>query len=90
MNPASFVFLDKTGATTSMVRSYGWGPKGERLVDAALEDDHLPRRTARHRRRRPARPRRPMTGEAFRANTAFLMPALSPGDLVVMDHRAAH
>src|SRR3546814_7807535 len=31
----SFVFLDETGATTNMVRRYGWGPKGERLVDAA-------------------------------------------------------
>ena len=35
MDPASFVFLDETGATTNMVRRYGWGPTGERLVDTA-------------------------------------------------------
>ena len=35
MDPAAFVFLDETGATTNMVRRYGCAPKGERLVDAA-------------------------------------------------------
>src|SRR5689334_6459873 len=30
----SLVFIDKTGASTSMVRHYGWHPRGERLVDA--------------------------------------------------------
>lgn len=35
MDPASFVFLDETGASTNMIRRYGWGPSGERLVDAA-------------------------------------------------------
>ena len=35
MDPASFVFLDETGALTNMARRYGWSPKGERLVDAA-------------------------------------------------------
>ncbi|MET4702081.1 putative transposase [Constrictibacter sp. MBR-5] len=35
MNPTSFLFHDETGATTNMVRRYGWGPKGERLVDVA-------------------------------------------------------
>jgi hypothetical protein len=35
MDPASFVFIDETGVTTNMVRRYGWGPKGDRLVDAA-------------------------------------------------------
>ena len=34
-DPELFVFLDETGASTNMVRRYGWGPKGERLVDDA-------------------------------------------------------
>ena len=35
MDPAAFVFIDETGASTNMVRRYGWSPCGERLVDAA-------------------------------------------------------
>ena len=35
MDPAAFVFIDETGASTRMVRHYGWGPRGERLIDAA-------------------------------------------------------
>ena len=35
MDADRFVFLDETGATTSMTRRYGWGERGERLVDAA-------------------------------------------------------
>jgi hypothetical protein len=35
MDPARFVFLDETAAATNMVRRYGWGPRRERLVDAA-------------------------------------------------------
>jgi len=26
------VFIDETGASTSMVRHYGWHPRGERLA----------------------------------------------------------
>lgn len=35
MDGAALVFLDETSTTTSMVRRYGWGTRGERLVDAA-------------------------------------------------------
>jgi hypothetical protein len=35
MGPASFVFLDEAGAATDMARRHGWGPEGQRLVDAA-------------------------------------------------------
>lgn len=35
MDPAAFVFIDETGASTKMVRHYGWGLRGERLVDVA-------------------------------------------------------
>jgi hypothetical protein len=34
MDPARFVFLDETGASTNMVRHYGRCARGERLVDA--------------------------------------------------------
>src|SRR3954469_23341219 len=35
MDAERFVFIDETSATTAMTRRSGWGPKGERLVDAA-------------------------------------------------------
>ncbi len=35
MDPERFVFLDETGASTNMIRRYGWAPRGERLVQAA-------------------------------------------------------
>jgi transposase len=95
MDPASFVFIDETGVTTNMVRRYGWGPKGDRLVDAApyghwrattfvagLRSTGL---TA------PLVLDGPMTGKAFRAYVVqFLAPTLSPGDVVVIDNLAAH
>ncbi len=34
LDPAAFVFLDETSASTNMVSRYGWWPKGQRLVDA--------------------------------------------------------
>ena len=92
MDPASFVFLDETGAATHMIRRYGWGPKGKRLVDAA---PHGHWRTtsvvAGLRRTGPLVPDGPMTGQAFRAYVEqALVPALSPGDVVVLDNLAAH
>ena len=35
MGSFAFVLLDETGASTNVIRRYGWGPQGERLVDAA-------------------------------------------------------
>ncbi len=95
MDGAAFVFLDETSATTNMIRRYGWGARGERLVDAApyghwrtttfvagLRHDGIIA---------PCVLDGPMTGRAFRAYVEqFLAPALSPGDVVVMDNLAAH
>ena len=93
MDPASFVFLDETGASTNMVRRYGWGPKGERLVAphghwrtttfvAGLRSTGIIA---------PLVLDGPMTGNAFRAYVEqFLAPSLSPGDVIVMDNLAAH
>jgi transposase len=95
MDPARFVFPDETGASTDMVRRYGWGPKGERLADAT---PHGHRRTttfvAGLRSTGFVAPLvldGPMTGEVSRDHVEqALAPALEPGGVVVMDNLAAH
>ena len=95
MDPASFVFIDETGVSTNMVRRYGWGPKGDRLVDAAPYGHWRATTFVAGLRRAgltaPLVLDGPMTGTAFRAYIEqFLAPTLSPGDVVVMDNLAAH
>jgi transposase len=95
MDPASFVFLDETGAATNMIRRYGWGPKAERLVDAAPHGHWRTTTFVAGLRATgiiaPLVLDGPMTGDIFRAYVEqFLAPALSPGDVVVMDNLAAH
>ena len=95
MDATSFVFIDETGASTSMVRHYGWYPRGERLVDAAPHGHwHTTTFVAGLRATGLIAPfvlDGPMTGEVFRAYVEqFLAPALDPGDVVVMDNLSAH
>ena len=95
MEPASFVFLDETGVTTNMVRRYGWGPKGTRLVDAAPYGHWRATTFVAGLRRAgliaPLVLDGPMTGNAFKRHVVrFLAPMLLPGDVVVMDNLAAH
>lgn len=95
MDPAAFVFLDETGASTNMIRRYGWGPKGERLVDATPHGHWLTTTFVCGLRSSgviaPLVLDGPMTGEAFLAYAEqFLAPALEPGDVVVMDNLQAH
>ena len=95
MDATSFVFIDETGASTSMVRHYGWHPRGERLADAAPHGHwHTTTFVAGLRATGLIAPfvlDGPMTGEAFRAYVEqFLAPALAPGDVVVMDNLSAH
>lgn len=95
MDPERFVFLDETGASTNMVRRYGWGPRGERLVDAAPHGHWRTTTFVAGLRSTgfvaPLVLDGPMTGEAFRAYVEqFLVPCLKPGDVVVMDNLAAH
>src|SRR5689334_17335873 len=95
MDATSFVFIDETGASTSMVRHYGWHPRGERLVDAAPHGHwHTTTFVAGLRATGLIAPfvlDGPMTGEAFRAYVEqFLAPALAPGDVVVMNNLSAH
>ena len=95
MDPERFVFLDETGAPTNMVRRYGWGPRSERLVDAA---PHGHWRTTTFVAGlgstglvAPLVLDGPMTGPAFRAYVEqFLAPELAKGDVVVMDNLSAH
>ena len=95
MDPARFVFLDETGATTDLARRYGRSPKGTRLV-AAVPHGHWKTTTFIAGLREsgviaPLVLDGPMTGPAFRAYVEqFLAPALAPGDVVVLDNLAAH
>lgn len=95
MDPERFVFLDETGASTNMVRRYGWGPRSERLVDAAPHGHWRTTTFVAGLRSTglvaPLVLDGPMTGPAFRAYVEqFLAPELAKGDVVVMDNLSAH
>ena len=89
------VFLDETWAKTNMTRTHGYAPRGERLVEAvphghwktttfvaALRADGLIA---------PMVLDGAMNGEVFVAYVEqVLVPALRPGDVVVMDNLASH
>ena len=95
MDPARFVFLDETGAATNLDPRYGWGPRDERLVDAAPQGHwHTTTFVAGLRGTGLVAPLvldGPMTGEAFRAYVEqVLAPVLRPGDVAVLDNLAAH
>ena len=95
LDPAKLVFLDETGANTSMARRYGRCPKGERLLCkepfgdwktvtfiAGLRCDGM---TA------PFVLDGPMTGEFFLVYIEqVLVPTLKRGDIVTMDNLPVH
>ena len=92
MDPDCFVFIDETGASTNMVRRYGWSLRGERLVDAAPHGHWRTTTCVAGLRSTgliaPLVLDGPMNGPAFLAYVEqFLAPALRPGDVVVMDPR---
>ena len=95
MDPARFVFLDETGTATNMARRYGRCPSDQRLV-AAVPHGHWQTTTFIAGLRQsgviaPLVLDGPMNGPAFKAYVEqFLAPALSPGDVVVLDNLAAH
>ena len=94
LDPARLVFLDETAVSTNMVRLYGRGPRGVRLVDrvphghwktitfvAALRHDKMVA---------PMVVDGSMTGEMFLAYIEqCLVPTLERNDIVVMDNLAA-
>jgi transposase len=89
------VFIDETWIRTNMAPLRGWGPKGKRLRDFAphgrwrtltfLGALRCDRFTA------PCVFDGPINGECFRAYVdQQLIPALRPGDIVVMDNLGSH
>ncbi len=95
MDPERFVFLDETSANTAMTRLYGWGPRSERLVDAAPHGHWKTTTFVAGLRESgivaPLVLDGPMTGEVFRAYVEqMLAPSLTSGDVVVMDNLPAH
>jgi DDE superfamily endonuclease len=95
MDSTSLVFLDESGASTNMARRYGWGPKGERLVDA-VPQGHWKTTTLVAGLKAtgviaPLVLDGPITGEAFRIYVEdVLAPELEAGDAVVMDNLRVH
>jgi len=95
LDPARLVFIDETGVNTNMVRLYGRGPRGVRLVDhvpfgewetitfvSALRHDRMVA---------PMVINGPMDGELFLAYVEqCLVPTLMPNDIVVVDNLASH
>jgi transposase len=95
LDPAKLVFIDETSVNTNMVRLYGRGPSGVRLVDhapfgqwetltfvSALRHDAMVA---------PMLIEGPMNGELFLAYVEqCLAPTLKPKDIVVVDNLASH
>lgn len=95
IDPLRLVFLDETGATTSMTRRYGRAPRGQR-VDAAVPHGHWKILTL------TAAVRLGGVGACLAfdgaTNTACfetyigecLVPTLKAGDIVIMDNLSCH
>ena len=95
LDPARLVFIDETWAKTNMTRSHGRCLKGRRLVAkvphgrwrtltflAGLRHDRI---TA------PCVIDGPINGRSFLAYVEqFLVPTLSRGDVVIIDHLGSH
>ena len=95
LDPSRLVFIDETWIKTNMAPLRGWGPRNRRLRGfaphgrwrtmtflAALRCDGL---TA------PCVFDGPINGECFRAYVnQLLIPALRPGDIVILDNLGSH
>lgn len=95
MKPENLVFLDETGASTKMDRIRGRSKRGERLI-ASVPHGHWKTTTflagLRHNGiTAPLVIDGPMNGLIFKAYVEqFLVPTLSPCDIVIMDNLPAH
>ena len=95
VDPHRLVFIDETWTKTNMAPLRGWAPRGERLVDtvphgrwrtltflAALRYDRIDA---------PCVLDGPIDGTSFLAYVEqFLVPTLTPGDIVIMDNLGSH
>lgn len=95
VDPRRFVFLDEVGAHTALTRLYGRAPRGQRVV-GRVPQAHWETTTliaaVRHDGVTAPLLFRGATDEwAFRTYVErVLVPALRPGDIVVLDNLAAH
>ena len=95
LDPSRLVFIDETWAKTNMTRTHGRAPRGQRLVAKA---PHGRWRTLtflaalrRDRIEAPCVIDGPINGESFLAYVEqLLVPALEPGDIVIMDNLGSH
>ena len=89
------IFLDETGAATNMVRRRGWGPVGKRVLGHA-PGGHWKTTTflaglAAEGIVAPFVLDGPINQEIFTAYVReILVPALSPGDVVILDNLSSH
>lgn len=89
------VFIDETWAKTNMTRTHGWCTKGEALIDK-VPHGHWKTLTfiagLRHNGIvAPCVLDGPINGESFTAWVEqFLIPALEPGSIVVVDNLGSH
>jgi transposase len=95
VDPRRLVFIDETWAKTNMIRTHGWGPRGQRVRGkapfghwrtmtfiAALRCDRIDA---------PCVLDGPINAASFTAWVEqFLVPTLKPGDIVVMDNLGSH
>jgi transposase len=95
LDPARLVFIDETWAKTNMTRTHGRAPRGERLIAkaphgrwrtltflAALRHDRI---------EAPCVIDGLINGESFLAYVEqVLVPALKPGDIVIIDNLGSH
>jgi len=95
LDPHQLVFLDETWAKTNMTRTHGYAPRGQRLVDAAPHGHwHTTTFVGALTARGFVAPLvvdGTVNGELFLAYVRQqLVPALRPGDVVVMDNLGSH
>lgn len=94
-DPNRVVFVDETGADTQQDRRYGYAPRGRPCV-GAVPHGHYKRLTFTAGLRAGGLVAGqvldgPMNGPRFRAYvTGVLVPALRPGDTVVLDNLPCH
>lgn len=95
LDPARLVFLDETWAKTNVARTHGYAPRGGRLVEAVPHGHWLTTTLIGAVRAdgfvAPRVIDGAVTGDRFRAYVEeVLVPALRPGDVVVMDNLGSH
>lgn len=94
IEPNRLVFVDETGATTTMTPAYAWAPRGERAVDSApasWETTSLIAALGLEGGRAPLAFPGATDTAAFQTYVdQVLVPPLHPGDVVVFDNIKPH